>query len=187
MPRIDLQVPFPQKDEAKNLGARWDVKLKRWYVPDGVDPTAFAQWISKPRSPHIRAPSWCLVASTRECWRCGATSSVFEIRLPPGYEALYVADDPADDCWVVGENWTRLSYVVDLPENVAAQLYQRAPRYRVDFSQFTQSFYRMNHCEHCDAKLGDFETLQEFGAFESCVELARIYEPFTASCGGYTL
>ena len=187
MPRIDLKVPFQQKDEAKRLGARWDAELKRWYVPDGVDRTAFDKWIPKLQPPNIRAPFWYLAASTRVCWRCGEISRVFAIMLPPGYEALYVADDPADDCWMGSENSTLLSYVGDVPESVAAQFRQRAPRYCVDYSQTTHSFYWMNHCEYCKAKLGDFETLQEAGTFESHVELVQIDEPFTASCGGYTL
>lgn len=36
MPRIDLTVPFAEKDEAKRLGARWDGERKLWYVPDVV-------------------------------------------------------------------------------------------------------------------------------------------------------
>ena len=187
MPRIDLKVPFQQKDEAKRLGARWDAELKRWYVPDGVDRAAFDKWIPKLQPPNIRAPFWYVAASTRVCWRCGEISRVFAIMLPPGYEALYVADDPADDCWMGSENSTLLSYVGDVPESVAAQFRQRAPRYCVDYSQTTHSFYWMNHCEYCKAKLGDFETLQEAGTFESHVELVQIDEPFTASCGGYTL
>ncbi|WP_240533860.1 DUF5710 domain-containing protein [Aeromonas veronii] len=35
--RIDLQVPFDEKDEAKRCGARWDTASKVWYIPDGVD------------------------------------------------------------------------------------------------------------------------------------------------------
>ena len=50
MPRIDLQVPFPEKDEAKRLGARWDAQLKRWYIPEGMDHTAFDKWLPKPPS-----------------------------------------------------------------------------------------------------------------------------------------
>lgn len=36
MPRINLQVPFNEKDAAKRLGARWDGDGKIWYVPEGV-------------------------------------------------------------------------------------------------------------------------------------------------------
>ena len=30
--RIDLRVPYSEKDEAKALGARWDAGSKRWYT-----------------------------------------------------------------------------------------------------------------------------------------------------------
>lgn len=39
-----LNVPFAQKDAAKALGARWDVGMKKWYVPTGKDRGLFAQW-----------------------------------------------------------------------------------------------------------------------------------------------
>lgn len=187
MPGIDLQVPFSQKDEARRLGARWDGKRKTWYVPGGLDPRIFDQWLPKPQPPNIRAPFWYLATGTRVCWRCDAPSIIFAILLPPGYEALYVADDPADDCWEGGDNLTLLSYVDDVPQIVAAQLRLQAPRYRVDYSQTIHSFYWMNHCEHCEAKLGDFETLQEAGAFEGHVKLLEINEPFAASCASHTL
>ena len=29
-----LNVPYIEKDEAKNLGARWDPQRKKWYAPD---------------------------------------------------------------------------------------------------------------------------------------------------------
>ena len=40
-----LKVPFPEKDEAKALGARWDGACKKWFVPDGRDPEPFARWL----------------------------------------------------------------------------------------------------------------------------------------------
>jgi hypothetical protein len=42
-----LDVPYAEKDGAKALGARWNPTRKRWYVPDGVDPAPFAQWLPK--------------------------------------------------------------------------------------------------------------------------------------------
>jgi hypothetical protein len=45
MPRIDLQVPFAEKDAAKHLGARWDSQNTTWYVPDGIDATPLQKWI----------------------------------------------------------------------------------------------------------------------------------------------
>ncbi|MDO8263725.1 MAG: DUF5710 domain-containing protein [Gallionella sp.] len=43
--RIDLKVPFAEKDAAKALGARWDADRKIWYVKDVADLTAFMRWI----------------------------------------------------------------------------------------------------------------------------------------------
>ena len=43
---IHLKVPFNEKDQAKSLGARWNVEAKLWYVPQGVDAAPFAKWLS---------------------------------------------------------------------------------------------------------------------------------------------
>jgi len=44
--RINLKVPFTQKDEAKGLGSRWDSTTKTWYVQNIDDLTAFKKWMS---------------------------------------------------------------------------------------------------------------------------------------------
>ena len=36
MSRIYLNVPFAEKDAAKALGARWDAKARKWYVPSAA-------------------------------------------------------------------------------------------------------------------------------------------------------
>ena len=44
VPRRYLQVPFKDKEDAKQLGARWDRQAQAWYVPDGLDPARFSRW-----------------------------------------------------------------------------------------------------------------------------------------------
>lgn len=39
-----INVPFKEKNEAKQLGARWDRQQQSWYVPQGVDAAPFAKW-----------------------------------------------------------------------------------------------------------------------------------------------
>ena len=53
MPRTYLKVPFQQKDAAKALGAKWDASLSSWYVPEGSDVSAFATWLTGPRSASV--------------------------------------------------------------------------------------------------------------------------------------
>ncbi len=43
--RIDLKVPFAQKDAVKVLGARWDAAKKVWYIKDVADLSPFLHWI----------------------------------------------------------------------------------------------------------------------------------------------
>jgi hypothetical protein len=93
-PRINLQVPFSEKEEAKRLGAAWDPQPKTWYVPEGVGSALLRKWIPEPQSPNIRAHHWYLATSKRECWRCSQQTSVLGIILPGGHEVLWVADDP---------------------------------------------------------------------------------------------
>ena len=45
-----IHVPYSEKDDAKALGARWDAKLKSWYVPHGVKTRPFKRWWRSPLS-----------------------------------------------------------------------------------------------------------------------------------------
>lgn len=44
MHRIYIEVPYAQKDEAKLLGARWDVEVRRWYITDKQNALLFSKW-----------------------------------------------------------------------------------------------------------------------------------------------
>jgi len=43
--RTYLNVPFSEKDRARNLGARWDVATRRWYVENVENIAAFMRWM----------------------------------------------------------------------------------------------------------------------------------------------
>ncbi|NDV26902.1 zincin-like metallopeptidase domain-containing protein [Desulfovibrio sp. JC010] len=40
-----LKVPFSEKNEAKNLGAKWDKDQKMWFAPEGTDLQKFNAWL----------------------------------------------------------------------------------------------------------------------------------------------
>ena len=42
--RFNLKVPYAEKDQAKQLGARWDAARKVWYVDGRDDLKPFARW-----------------------------------------------------------------------------------------------------------------------------------------------
>jgi hypothetical protein len=138
--RIDLRVPFTEKEAARRLGARWDSLQKIWYAPDGVDPEPLRRWVPVPQSPDVRAARYFLATSTRECWKCNATTPVHAIVLPAECDILCLADDPADDCWEVADMPAVLSYILDLAESVQARLHTLAPLYRLDYSHAVNAF-----------------------------------------------
>jgi serine/threonine protein kinase len=41
-----IKVPIKEKDEAKSLGAKWDVANKLWYIPSGKEITNFSKWLA---------------------------------------------------------------------------------------------------------------------------------------------
>ena len=48
-----LFIPYSDKEEAKQLGARWDKKAQSWFIPDGLDEVLFSKWIDN-RDPCLR-------------------------------------------------------------------------------------------------------------------------------------
>jgi len=58
-PRADsgiwLNVPFPEKDAAKQCGAKYDPNTKHWFIPSGVAVEPFVRWMARPASEIRRA------------------------------------------------------------------------------------------------------------------------------------
>lgn len=51
--RLNLKVPFAEKDEAKKLGARWDAGRKVWYIEGKEDVAPFAKWSPTPHDASV--------------------------------------------------------------------------------------------------------------------------------------
>ena len=195
MPRIDLNVPYKEKDDAKRLGAKWDPTKKVWFVPDGADPTPFAKWQNPAEEDeggaNIRSAAYFIAEARRQCWKCGQETSVFGFMLPEGFESLYVGDVPEEDEWGGHDEPTVLSFVTELCEQAVTAMRVLTTKYRLSFSKSAGSSYWVNHCQHCDALQGDFETIEEFDAPlnpafpESAAKilLREHHEPFEARCG----
>jgi len=192
MPPTDLNVPFHEKDDAKRLGARWDAVRKTWFLLDCTDTAPFARWLPQQSDINLRCTSYFIAQSVRACWHCDRDSHVFSFLLPRGHQTRQDSDESAQ--WEPQESEAIIYYITQIPESVQVQMRSVTGHYRKDFSKTTQSFYWMNHCEHCAAKLGDFDTNNEFGvgfdpasaAQAASIRLREILEPFAASCGCYT-
>lgn len=80
--RTELDVPFSHKEEAKALGAKWDRTKKIWYVPSGVNPEPFAEWLPGVDRSDPSAPYIYLVLGKRKCWKCHKETSVAAFGIP---------------------------------------------------------------------------------------------------------
>ena len=60
---VYLNCPFAQKDEAKELGARWNQEMRKWYVPPGADKNLFKKWLpnavsNSPNRSQVMSPKY---------------------------------------------------------------------------------------------------------------------------------
>ncbi|WP_277960745.1 DUF5710 domain-containing protein [Pseudomonas sp. RIT-To-2] len=211
MERINLAVPFSEKDEAKSLGARWDPSQKTWYIPEGVQVGPLTRWL--PVTPledlvhgpefYVRAPYYYVIESISDCWGCSNLTRVFSFKLPEQHEEFdyYVDEDEDFELTSNLGEWKRRGYrgtvsnVDSLSPLVTKQIHRFTSNFKLAYSKMAGSRYWMNHCEHCGAKLGDFFMHSEpGGAFlptapheAQRMTLTKINERFDANCSlGYS-
>lgn len=159
-----------------------------------MDPTAVRRWQPASHDVNVRAPYYFIGVASRECWDCDTGSRVHGFILPPGLQTFYVGDEPEDDRWESSEEPSLVCYLAYLHPCVAVRIKARIRHYRIGYRDTTKSFYWMNFCEHCGAKLGDFETFCEPGqgclpataAQATLITLTKIDETFAAHPGCYS-
>ncbi|MBH2977808.1 hypothetical protein I5R25_06070 [Serratia marcescens] len=143
--KIYLNVPYSEKDDVKTKGARWDSIERKWFITNLQDREAFKAWLPDEINSQVDKlfphPIY-LVQSFEPCWRCRYFSQV------------YCLADSRLNCF---------SYVEKVEDGLRYILGPNAPRYTLDFSKQTNSKYFMNHCEKCNAKIGDFYMHSEPG------------------------
>jgi hypothetical protein len=112
---------------------------------------------------------------------------VFSFLLPRGHESW--PDNDESFGWEHQASAAIVYYTAHISSTVQEQMKSLTENYRKDFSKTTQTFYWMNHCEHCGMKQGDFELFEEFDTpfcpanvrDASRILLHPIHKPFEAS------
>lgn len=151
-----LDVPFSEKDEAKALGARWNPEIRSWTIQDDQDPGPFARWLPKAPDFNVRADTYSVVRGHDRCWSCGQVTDVFGLQVDSGSEDVDDHVESVDGCML--SNVQHVSG--DLEERLVSMTDGKLRR---DHSKTVGFSYLMNHCRHCDAKIGDFGLHQEPG------------------------
>jgi hypothetical protein len=156
-----LNVPFQEKDQAKALGAKWNAREKRWYVPAGASIEGFSRWLEYEDevenedefgSMKVCAPIYLLETFER-CWKCNSFAKVFAL-------ACHKVEETGG--FDETDNFVVLNSINTVPDLIVRVLRDVSPSLRFDYSKQANQKYVMNHCS-CGAKLGDFYMHHEPG------------------------
>lgn len=162
-----LKIPFEEKDEAKNLGAKWNWKRKGWYVNNESDYHKFGKWILKDENEvSILHDHFFIVIGKKECFRCEKSTDV--IAFASDNHLSFYDDTP--DSVSKSSNITRLyDYdnsaademmlipydVLTFSETFEVFLKREFNFYR-SYSKTIQDYDYYNHCSHCGVIQGNF-------------------------------
>lgn len=99
--------------------------------------------------PYLSAPYFWFLTGYDLCWKCRVRTAVHCLGIPAGTQTNPNNSDFNTRC-----NST-LAYMMSICGAADSLLAMLAPCFRYDASKTANSTYRMNHCEHCGARLGD--------------------------------
>lgn len=164
--RLYLNVPYAEKDEAKALGARWNPRIKKWYVDTSREQyIKFAKWILRDTDDAIIATDHIFVIEGEQpCWKCHQSTRVvglgvseyihiFDAGDGPQYEG--VEDDPDKElhlAWVDREEC--------VPPKLRKYLMEKYS-VKTGYSKTLQGKCFANHCDHCGALQGNWFLFNE--------------------------
>lgn len=173
--KVILNVPFQEKDEAKNLGAIWDPARKTWYAKYGEE-EKFFKWINEEKSNefNIKANYFYIAESITRCDSCRKQTKVFSYFIDI-YETLHVVEqfDGNENFklfWIEEFNPSFISHISHLNQYAQMAMLDHSRNYRI--SERSKGF--LNHCERCNAAQSEFRLHNEPGEAFCPVELSDI-------------
>ncbi len=134
-----LNVAFKDKDQVKQLGAKWDPQQKVWYIPPGKEPSLFDAWLLKPsEKPELTISSIGIVRNIIACWSCKGYCTVCAIY------ARTIREKEQEK-----NGFFMLSEIAVIPDSLIDFLSLRCNNYKLGkVGESGEKFYR-NHCDHC--------------------------------------
>lgn len=146
MDKTYLFVPEYAREEAKELGARFDEDAQAFFVPEGADASAFEQW---------KVQSFVyLVFGTTTCWKCRKEIESVAIGVPYSDELMPFSEEDADDGLYPHFDASAYNAVAlvprvsCLPAEIRAYLEERCC-YTKMVSEAGDAVQLSNRCPHC--------------------------------------
>lgn len=153
-----LNIPYSEKDKAKEKGAQWNPLRKKWYIRNRFDYPKFSKWIrGEKEEVYVICDCFYIVISSLNCYKCKKETPVIGF----GVEQYYnfwdpeVFDEPRNWYFEFFNNGIQIASGLDFPfkKSFSATLAAKYSYYN------DQNF--SNHCSNCKSKFGNFHIFQE--------------------------
>lgn len=157
---LPLNVPYGEKDEAKQLGARWSPELKKWYVQNKEDYPKFARWILN-QGFIVVCDAIYVLEGRQNCFKCGKETRVIEFALENFFEfegGQYEGESIEYDYW---DDVIRIAGPIDPIPTPILKYLQSKYNYKDRYSSTTGESHINNCCDNCDVLQGDFYLFNE--------------------------
>lgn len=179
-----LNVPYKEKDEVKSLGAKWNPKVKKWYIDIHPEEyTKFSKWILRDTNDAIIATEYIYVIEGKQnCWKCGNLTKIIGLGIGEFIHIYREIDDPQDElvedyvdfgevlhlAWVSNED--------DIPPKLLRYLKENYS-IKTGYSKTIGGKCFANHCDCCGALQGNWFLFDEPDSpLSSCVDGKEIVE-----------
>lgn len=161
--KIYLNVPYEEKEHAKQFGAKWDANLKLWYVIGNEDFSLLekvSKWFFKYRY-KINCPLFLIEVDVK-CSNCGH-------RVPVQCLSIDSKNISENDSFLPPErNYVLLiKYLMELDPTMLSLMLKHTKTYKRVFSKTYGEYVYMNHCKSCRFKIGDNFLHTSKGCFSS--------------------
>ena len=132
---LKINVPYSEKDLAKEKGAFWDKDNKTWFVPDYKDINLFSQWIDTDKVSIIaKAPFWIGVTQ-KTCWKCGSMIDVIAFASNKFWIYEYSDDDEALQEWYLQDYFSFFYMPGYIEKEILDIVCSRFPTFKLGFSK----------------------------------------------------
>lgn len=137
-----LNVPFSEKDLAKAKGAKWNPKIKSWYLDDIQRIEVFSQWLEPY---NIISENLYVLKKRHTCWKCKEEIEVVMLATDKSYAK--------HEDYKCNTNIQLLTYVKKMSDEL--EKYMKGALYYPVFSKQIQERYYANNCRYCKNIQGD--------------------------------
>lgn len=182
--KLYLDVPYDQKEEAKALGAKWNPRIKKWYIDTSPEEyIRFAKWILRETDDAIIAIEYLhVVEGQRVCWKCRRPTRVIGLGIgefihifgemeEPQYEFVEDYVEPGEEMHLA---WTEREE--DIPPKLLRYLKDNYS-VKTGYSKTLGGKCFANHCDCCGEIQGNWFLFDEPDSpLSSCVEGSELVE-----------